>query len=221
MRLSAVLAEQGHELVMWGPEWSRSDIEATGAQFVRLEVEMPSEPTFIGHAAKVAGRAEQHAGHLIDQFYGYDVDAVVHDSLALWACVAAEHLGLPRVVSHPMFPIIDPYQLPPDVQRTPPAPSDPAAALAEFETNWKSIARRWGVEIGSPHAVVHSTPRSDATIVYTTELIMDGRFRPPPRWHYVGPLMEPRPPATYPERTPSSTSASARASTAAASSSTR
>jgi MGT family glycosyltransferase len=110
--------------------------------------------------------------------------------------VAADYLGLPRIVSHPMFPIIDPRQVPGDRDWTLPRP-DPEIAKGQFEASWLAIARRWGIELESS-GLTHSP--ANWKLTYTTEQIL-GTHLLEPSWRMIGPLMEPiARDATQPDR---------------------
>jgi MGT family glycosyltransferase len=196
MRLSRVLMRQGHQLVVWAPEEWREEVESYGALFEPHEPEMPGPRTntFVGFVAELAGTTEQCTEELIEEFFAHEVDLVVHDSQVPWARVAGDYLGLPRIVSHPMFPIISPHHIPSDDDKSDLEPDDPAEAKATFETHWFSIARRWGVDLGSWDSVIHSTSASETTVTYTTEEIL-GPHGLLHTWHCVGPLMDPPTPA--------------------------
>jgi UDP:flavonoid glycosyltransferase YjiC (YdhE family) len=109
-RLTAVLAAQGHEVIAWAPEPCRRRIEAAGAGFQLHEPDMPRVDGFMGWVATLAESTEVWARDLVQELFAHDVDLIVHDSQVPWARVAGEYLGLPRIVSHPMFPIISNHQ---------------------------------------------------------------------------------------------------------------
>jgi MGT family glycosyltransferase len=187
MRLADVLVRQGHELMVWAPEEWRATVEQLGA---RLEPSSPQMPgSGPGLAADLAAVTERVAEQLIPELYAHDVDIVVRDSQASWALVAAQYLGLPRIVSHPMFPI----------------GSGRAAGGAQgaierdrFEQSWLSIARRWGVELADVRGLYHDT--TEPTLAFTTEEIVGARELPP-TWRCVGPLLS-APPPPDPETDP-------------------
>jgi MGT family glycosyltransferase len=190
-RLTAVLIRQGHRVVAFAPASWREEIEAYGAEF---EVHEPKMPQVKGHNAFVAGVlsvTEKHTEELVEKLYAHEVDLVVHDSQTLWARVAADYLGLPRIVSHPMFPIIDPRHIPGDRDWTLPRP-DPEQARARFEASWLAIARRWGVELESS-GLTHSP--ADIKLSFSTEEIL-GHQRLDAAWRFIGPLMDPIPRAS-------------------------
>jgi MGT family glycosyltransferase len=186
IRLCGVLSRQGHSLVVWGPSRWQAQIEATGVRFELHEPPMPRVVGFMNFAATLAATTEELAEPLIEDLFAHELDLVVHDSQVPWARVAAEFLGLPRVVSHPMFPIIADHRIR-SVEEQEPVPIDPEAAKAKFEASWLAIARRWGVEFAAWGSVIHTSADSDATIAFTTREIV-GEARP--GWHFVGPLMD-------------------------------
>jgi MGT family glycosyltransferase len=192
-RLSGVLVRQGHEVIVWAPERCRGQIEACGARFALHDPAMPPEQGGPGQAmvvvAGVASVTEPLVKELIEQLHAQQVDLVVHDSRVLWAMIAGDYLGIPRIVSHPMFPVISPHSVPGSRLGEPSSPSlDPDQARQQFAASWASIARRWGVEIEHVFNVIHST--AETTFTYTTEEIV-GDYQLLPGWHCIGPLMTP------------------------------
>jgi MGT family glycosyltransferase len=190
MRLSRVLKRQGHELVVWAPEAWREEVESCGALFQLHEPEMPQSNSFMSFVASLARTTDECAGELIEELFAHEVDLVVHDSQVPWARVAGDYLGLPRIVSHPMFPIISPHHTPPEDDQSDREPDDPEQARELFETHWLSIVRRWGVDLGGWDSVIHSTSSSETTVTYTTEEIV-GEKTLAPTWHCIGPLLDP------------------------------
>lgn len=193
-RLSGVLSRQGHEVIAWGPEQAREQIEAGGGRFTLHEPEMPLVDGFAAFVAHLAETTERRSEELIEQLFAQDVDLLIHDSQVPWARVAADYLGIPRIISHPMYPIVSPERVPAESDLAMPTP-DPVEAQARLEASWLAIARRWGVELGEWHHVIHST--ADTTLTYTTEELI-GDYQLPPGWHCIGPLMgrPPRAPRT-------------------------
>ncbi len=188
MRLADVLVRHGHELVVWAPEHTRPRVEQLGAQFEASLSELPRVPA--SHlAAELASTTEREAERLIPQLHAHDVDVVIRDSQTPWALVAGQYLGLPRVVSHPMFPMVDAVAA--DGANGESGRSDPAER-ERFERGWLSIARRWGVELADVRGLHHRT--SEPTLTFTTEEIV-GEQELPPSWRCIGPLLSPPPPA--------------------------
>jgi MGT family glycosyltransferase len=182
MRLAGVLARQGHDLVVWAPEEWRAEVDGLGAQLVPSSPEMPRD---VGRrlAAELASITEREAERLIPRLHASDVDLVIRDSQTPWALVAAQYLGIPRIVSHPMFPMVD---LAPGDD----APLEPAER-EQFERSWLSIARRWGVELTDVRGLLHQT--AEPTLTFTTEEIV-GDQGLGPNWRCIGPLLSPPPP---------------------------
>ena len=189
-RLGAVLAQQGHHVVALGPIAYREQLEAPGVEFQEHEpfrfppsrliaAQGPVEGV-VGFSAALADATALGVERLINWLFDQQVDLVVHDIHVPWARVAADFLGLPRVVSNPLFPA-------PGRPSQPPASVD--RALARLKARRLEIGRRWGVDIGDWVATMLN--RAQATISYTTQTItgvppLDGA------WSYVGPLMERR-----------------------------
>src|SRR5947209_19352697 len=198
-RLSGALSRQGHNVIAWGPEQSRPTIEASGAQFVLHTPDMPRVDTFMAHVAELAATTEECTGELVEQLYEHDVDLIVHDSQVPWARVAGDYLGLPRIVSYPMFPIAANRAIPSDLGEAQPAPSL-EDARDRFDASWRAIALRWGVELGDWNTVIHTAGESETTLTFTTQEIL-GDYELRPGWQCIGPLMEAPPPrAPRPER---------------------
>ena len=155
---------------------------------------MPNTVGFMNFVAELAETTEQCTGPLIEQLFAEDIDLVIHDSQVPWARVAGDYLGLPRIVSHPMFPIVSPHHIPLDDEEPEDEHADTAEAEALFDARWLSIASTWGVELGELDNVIHSTGASDTTVAFTTEEMV-GNFELGPTWHCIGPLMDQIPPA--------------------------
>ena len=168
LRLATVLARQGHELVVWAPPRWQVLVEQRGARFEPSAPALPASPV----PADFAAITERETERLIPQLHDWDVDLLIRDSQTPWALIAAEYLGIPRIVSHPMFPM-------PSGDRD----------RERFEQSWLSIARRWGIELPDVRGLYHRT--SEPTLVFTTEEIA-GEL--PPSWRCVGPLLSPPPP---------------------------
>ena len=170
---------------MSAPEEWRDQVDRLGARLEPSSPNMPSGPGG-GLAAGLAATTESEAERLIPQLHFRDVDLVIRDSQAMWALVAAQYLGIPRIVSHPMFPML--AAAPGD--GAPGGRSDPAER-ERFERSWLSIARRWGVELADVRGLHHNT--SEPTLIFTTEEIV-GDQGLPAEWRCVGPLLSPPPP---------------------------
>src|SRR4051812_38869588 len=129
MRLTRVLLRQGHEIIAWAPKGWDEEAESEGFVFHEHEPEMPRTKGFINFVAAMAETTERATGPLIEQLMAEDVDLLIHDSQATWARVAGEYLGIPRIVSHPMFPIVAARRIPDEEeeQLDPDAEDDPEA----------------------------------------------------------------------------------------------
>ena len=60
---------------------------------------MPTVAGFAAFAADLATKTEGFSEELVARFYAEDFDLLIHDSQVPWARVAADYLGLPRIVS--------------------------------------------------------------------------------------------------------------------------
>src|SRR5947209_2494530 len=106
IRLGEVLVRQGHDVFAWGPLAGRARIESSGARF-HLHEPVPARVNVGrgGYAAMLAEAVERHVGELIEELNSNQIELVVHSSQAPWGRVAADFLGLPRIVSNPQFPL--------------------------------------------------------------------------------------------------------------------
>lgn len=197
-RLGAVLGRQGHRVHAWAPAEHKERIEAAGTTFHAFE---PVPVRAIsggppGFAAMLAEATERRMEELVSQLLEHDAELVVHDTEAPWGMVAAEFLGLPRILSYtafpapvaaPMFP--DQASLPPR-QLVPAFPPGSEDALVRAARSRQNIMRTWGIDIGDP---LRPIAGPDAlTISYTTAELA-GATSVPAGWRFVGPLLEPGP----------------------------
>jgi MGT family glycosyltransferase len=200
-RLTGVLTRQGHSVTAWGPPKCRDQIEAAGARFEPHRPEMPEADTFVGFVAALATSTEGYAEEIIEQLFDHDVDLLVHDSQVPWARIAGDYLGLPRIVTHPMFPFSDAHRIRTAEEQAAPSP-DPEEAKKRFEASWLSIGRRWGVELGTWDSMIHSSFREgQTTLTFTTEEIV-GEHPLMSSWHCIGPLMDRVAPESPPSERP-------------------
>jgi MGT family glycosyltransferase len=212
IRLGRVLVARGHAVLAFAPAPYRAQIEATGARFVShdplggvwaaglLPAFRAGLPAF---AAALAMATERCAEELIEDLLSDEVELIVHDTHAVWGRVVGDFLGLPRIVSNPLFPGLDAAH--PRLSsllglvgryREPREPS-PRSNIALLRSR-AGVQRRWGVDLGDWVATLVNTAAH--TVSYSTEAITG---RPPPEgWCYAGPLMRPRRPAARSESVP-------------------
>jgi MGT family glycosyltransferase len=168
---------------VWAPEEWRATIEECRGRFQPSSPDIPRVAAE-RRAAAFAATTAREAERLIPELHAHDVDIVIRDSQTPWALVAGEYLGIPHIVSHPMFPLPGPD-------------ADDVGLVADgaererFEKSWRSIARRWGVELADVRGLHHRT--SEPTLIFTTEEIV-GDQQLPPGWCCIGPLLSPTPP---------------------------
>jgi MGT family glycosyltransferase len=183
-RLGSVLAGLGHELEAWVPASYCEPFSRIGS---RLH---PHEPVpvrrgdldLIALAQWLAEGTERCVGELVEALDERGIDMVVHDVHVPWARVAADFLGLPRVVTTPLFPPALPGEagVPGFATGLPADASDRLAAVSDV------VARRWGVELGDWRRIVWSD--GEAVVNFSTEQVT-GRGERAPAWTYVGPLL--------------------------------
>jgi MGT family glycosyltransferase len=193
-RLSAVLVEQGHEVISWGAERFRPTIEDAGAEFRLHTPEMPlAANSFIVFVSCLADMLEEHTEDLIDQLFREGVELLIHDSQVPWARIAGEYLGLPRLITHPMYPIADSHRIP-SADDPEGVTIDPDEAFRRVEACWHRVGRRWGVELGTWNTMVHSSSvREDTVLAFTTEDVI-GAGVLDEHWRFIGPLLKDIPP---------------------------
>jgi MGT family glycosyltransferase len=206
IRLGAVLARQGHEVIAWGPEGYRSSIEASGAEFVAHDPLAGRGPQMglPAYAADLAAATERCIGDVIDQLFARGIELVVHDCHVPWARVAGDFLGLPRIISNPLFPGSDATapKLSPMygwVESLRWFHEHAKAAQARVETSRLEVARRWGIDLGDWSSTLVST--APHTVSFTTAEI-SGKAELDDGWRYAGPLMDPAPPRVSPAARP-------------------
>lgn len=188
-RLADVLVRQGHEVTVWAPERWHEQVRARGARFEPHEAEVVRAKRGFRLAAELATITQRFAEELIAQLHAHEIELLVRDNQAIWALVAGEYLGIPRLVAHPAFPLVAPGdRLAGDEADS--SAAEEERAREEFTATWLSIAGRWGVELDDITGVFHDS--SEPTITFTTEEII-GQRELRPDWHCVGPLMSPPP----------------------------
>jgi MGT family glycosyltransferase len=192
-RLGAVLTGQGHRVHAWAPESYRPSIEASCAVLHPFDPVPRAAITggVSGFMATLAVATEAHVEGLAAELIDVDVDLIVHDDHAPWGWVAAEFLGLPRIVSATLFPgrrgqragDLPSRTLVPSPQRQ--------ADLARAKVSRQAVLAKWGVDTGDPRP--GATPTVVPTVSYTTSEIA-GFGDLAPGWCFVGPLLAPGPP---------------------------
>ena len=188
-RLGATLVRQGHRVLAFAPSSWRDQSTAAGLEFRPHDIPVRPIRGPVEFAAALAEAADGFCGQLIDELFEQGTDLVIHDSLVPWGRIAAEFLGLPRIVSHPLFPGRGPQ---PAAGEGPGAPGEDADRAAQrVEACRLSIARRWGVELGDWRGTMANA--GELTVVFSTETIL-GQVELQVGWHPVGPLMDPPPP---------------------------
>jgi MGT family glycosyltransferase len=189
-RLASVLRRQGHQLTAWAPAEFQRELKVAGADVV------PHEPVparvhrdgLVELAADLAEAAEWCAGELADQLLAHDIELVVHDVHVPWARIAADFLGLPRIVSWPLFPS---RTLGPTAPRSAPRLDWAGSEEARVAGADDSIIRRFGVRLGDWRGALWN--RGETIVSFSTAEVTgvpEKRFG----WTYVGPLMDPAPP---------------------------
>lgn len=204
-RLGAVLARQGHDVLAWGPAANRSQIEVDGVQFFEHEPLAVNEPfaSLPDFSANLAESADACVEAVIEELFDRDVELVIHDVHVPWGRIAADFLGLPRIVSNPLFPGTEPARPVMNPQLHDWADEEPTSTRADtpdaheeayqrVEAARLAIARKWGVELGDWNYAMNSA--GDANVSYTTAQI-SGLRELPEGWCYAGPLLEPGPSA--------------------------
>jgi MGT family glycosyltransferase len=198
-RLGGLLAEAGHRVIAWAPADSRRLVEAPGVTFREHEPAATARPfpSMVHFAAEIAEATERCCEDLVAQMLEERVDLVLHDVHVPWGRVAADFLGLPRVVTNPLFPCRREERggVPGwGAGFVPGALSEP---LDRFTRAAWAVARAWGVELGSWYETVEST--AETTLSFTIEELAGDELSP--GWIAVGPLLAPlTPPARLSER---------------------
>lgn len=189
VRLGRVLVAQGHQVETWGPEEYRERIEATGAEFREHQPVNAQVRSVVEFAAALAEASERSLAEIVEQLFRRRVDLVVHDVHVPWARLAADFLGLPRLVCHPFFPPSATEFASKSTADQTVAP-DPGndSAHSRIEASRIAIGRRWGMELGEWQGALLST--GTTTLSFSTPA-MTGVDELPRGWHYVGPLMPP------------------------------
>lgn len=192
-RLGDVLVRQGHRVLAWAPERYRELLAPTGVEF-RAHEPLPVNgpfPNLIEFGAELAEACERCLGGLIEELLSEGAELVIHDVHVPWGRLAADFLGLPRIVSNPLFPSRESALArwsSAGMARVPGL----AEALERAEASGRAIARTWRVELGSVADTVNSP--SNRILSFTTEAVL-AELPLPEGWTFVGPLMTPAPEA--------------------------
>lgn len=188
--LARVLAGHGHRLVGWVPRELMPELEGV------VEACRPHEPVRLaslevaGFGVALAEATPDAVELLVEELDVEAVELIVHDVHVPWARVAADFLGLPRIVSTPVFP--GPLSVNAGHPRLPREGFGSARSgqIARVDTVAAVVSRRWGIELGDINRVIWNA--GEMTVSYSTARItgLPERF---PRWTFVGPLLDPPP----------------------------
>jgi MGT family glycosyltransferase len=188
-RLSRVLAAEGHQVIAWAPETYRELIESSGVEhrYCNPVPQGSRREGVPGFQARLIEGAQRHVGTLVEELLAERVDLVIHDCYALWGQVAAEFLGLPRIVSYPLFRFTPRANGRWQGSQAP----DWGATLERAQLYRRLIEREWGIDVGGWEGGKASP--GELTVNYTIEEIV-GPSGAQTGWEFVGPLLEERPP---------------------------
>ncbi len=192
LRLAATLSGLGHRVIVWAPEARREQVLSLGCELIAHRPSALTNPSRDAPelAMLQAKASSESLPDLTDGLLAENVDLVVHDVQAPWGRVAADYLGLPRIVSNPLYPD---WARPPASQRTTAETSEPsgsaAASFLEHAAERRSILGRWGIDLGDFVETAAST--GEWTVGYTTAAVL-GPATPPADWCLAGPLMRRR-----------------------------
>jgi MGT family glycosyltransferase len=187
LRLTLHLVRQGHEVISWARRDVRAHVERVGSVFVEQEPGPTRWPrlSVLAAAVELMHATEVCVASFTEQLLQRDIDLVIHDCHAPWGLVAAEFLGVPRIVSDPLFPgswaraNASPARASTRHHRLP-------AEIGEFTASRVRIGRRWGVDLGEWWEAVNVA--GPLTAVYSTEHIV-GAAKLPPGSRCLGPLL--------------------------------
>ena len=192
LRLAATLAGLGHRVIVWAPEDRRVQAQSLGCELVAHRPSSLGTPwRDVSELAVRQGRATTEClPALLDGLLAKGVDIVVHDVQAPWGRVAADYLGLPRIVSNPLYPL---WARSPDSERTTAVSSQVSGRVAEsilaHAAERRSVLARYGIDLGDSAETAVST--GEWTISYTTAAVLGVASRAAD-WCMAGPLMSRR-----------------------------
>jgi MGT family glycosyltransferase len=188
IRIGAALCRRSHQVTAWGPPRYRRRIEESGARFRPYDPFETCPPNDAGFGAAVGRGTEETVERLATEILAAEVELVVHDTQALWGRVAADFLGLPRLVSYSLFPrFARPRRRKP---RKGWIGNLEKEEIERVQESLRRLERRWGIELGPWYAGLITV---GPTTACTTTGLVAGREELAPGWHYVGPLMERNP----------------------------
>jgi len=192
LRLAATLSGFGHRVIVWAPEASHEEVRSLGCKPIAHRPSALANLWRDTHELAVlqAKAVTECLPDLLEGLLAENVELVVHDVHAPWGRVAADFLGLPRIVSNPLYPW---WARPADLQWARAGTShisDPAAGLfLEHAGERRRILARWGVDLGDP--VETAVSSGEWTVSYTTAAVLGPATRPA-GWCLAGPLMSRR-----------------------------
>jgi MGT family glycosyltransferase len=187
LRLGATLARGGHAVLMWAPEKQRERVEGFGGRLVPHQPAQFERPWrgFAEFAVRQAQASAESLPEVLESLLHERIDLVAHDTHTPWGRLAADFLGLPRLVSNPLYPAWSA-----GVQWRGARQQDAPRWDREHGALRASLLSSWGVDLGSPSDTLVSA--GDWTIAYTTPDLI-GAHPAPEGWCLAGPLMDPQP----------------------------
>ena len=192
LRLAATLSGLGHRVIVWAPEARREQVLSLGCELIAHRPSALTNPwRDAPELAMLQAKASTESlPDLTEGLLAENVDLVVHDVQAPWGRVAADYLGLPRIVSNPLYPG---WARPPvsalTTSETSQLSGPAAASFLEHAAERRSILGRWGIDLGDVVETAAST--GEWTVGYTTAAVL-GPATPPADWCLAGPLMRRR-----------------------------
>ena len=193
LRLAGTLVELGHRVLVWAPESSGEGVRASGAELVAHEPEPTSRSwsDMAEFAVRLAAATAQSLPVMLQQLLETNVDLIIADVHTPWAKMAAEYLGLPLVVSNPLFPAWARARQR-NSRPAQPRPRRPRRPLRTpaYGSLRRELRAQWGIDIGRPAQAI--TIDAAATISYTAPVVI-GEEPAPPGWCLAGPLMRAQP----------------------------
>lgn len=190
------LTQGGEQIIYYGTERFREDIEATGARFrlIPFDFSPVDRPSLTLLACLLAECASAWLPRLIDELRREAPDYVLMDNVCVIGRYVAAILGIPAIALISMFvvqrgtiPFVGLTSLA-EAARS----AETVRALLRFRRLSREIAETYGVEcLSLPIDLVYS--RADLNIAFTSELFqlhperLDGTYR------FIGPCLTARP----------------------------